>query len=297
MAISAYYQTLKGLDSLLERDQPFTDVFIASIHTDVNAGAPCLHLNDEDPDDPCFDKCWSTAAALSQKGVRISLMIGGAGGAFVKFFEEYDVYLALFVKLLKSKPFITGVDLDVEECLDDDPEKALAKICMLIRDLKRILGDKLRITLAPTQGGLVGTVGMGGFSYVDLWKQEGQNVAWLNGQFYGSYSVEAFDAVIEAGFPADKVLMGMMSCSLAEMQQRAVVIHSLKQKYPDFGGAFVWEFFDAPPTGPGWGAIVKAALSATAVVVDVDDDVEVLPLIYKEPVCPPSSSSSICAIL
>jgi hypothetical protein len=297
MAVSAYYQTFVGLDALLKEPAiPYTDVFVAAIHTDTTLDdAPCLHLNDLPPDDPTFDACWAQAAALARRGVRVAVMLGGAGGAFARLFEEYETYVALVVQLLKSKPFVTGIDLDVEECLDDDPDIALAKIRLLIHDLRRTLGPAFRITLAPVQGALTGSgVGMGGFSYVDLWRLENENIAWLNGQFYGAYTVEAFDAVVAAGFPAARVLAGMMSCDPAELEARALVLHALKTKYPDFGGAFLWEYADSP----SWGAVVRGALADTAVVVEMEDD-DLAPLPSIRHACSKkktTSSSSYCAI-
>ena len=55
-------------------------------------------------------------------GIKIVLMLGGAGGGYHSLFDNYPVYNLLY-HLLKNKLYISGVDFDIEEEVELDDVK------------------------------------------------------------------------------------------------------------------------------------------------------------------------------
>ena len=78
-----YYQTFVGLDQLLSHVQDIDVIIVSSIHFDKDKqGNKYIYLNDNKPNDPCFDTLWTDVQKAYSQGVCITLMIGGAGGAY-----------------------------------------------------------------------------------------------------------------------------------------------------------------------------------------------------------------------
>ena len=126
-----YYQTFVGLHKLMTHLQDIDVINISSIHFDEDKnGQKNIYLNDNLPDDKIFDKMWTETESCSSQGVTIILMVGGAGGAYENLFKDFDIYYPMLKNLLESKPFIQGIDLDIEE------EVTMPQVKMLIRKLK-----------------------------------------------------------------------------------------------------------------------------------------------------------------
>ena len=70
---------------------------------------------------------------LAERGVSIRLMVGGAGGAFIELFNNFEGYYPLLHDTLVSRPWISGIDLDVEEDVD------IYNIVMLVNRIVLIL--------------------------------------------------------------------------------------------------------------------------------------------------------------
>ena len=66
--------------------------------------------------------------------------------------------------------------------------------------------------MAPIQGSLQKNFpGMGGFVYKKLYNSpQGQRINYFNGQFYDDYSSDAYIQIVNNGYPANKVVMGMI---------------------------------------------------------------------------------------
>ena len=45
-------------------------------------------------------------------------MLGGAGGAYDVLFSNYNIFYKMLSDFIKSKPFISGIDLDIEETIN-----------------------------------------------------------------------------------------------------------------------------------------------------------------------------------
>ena len=236
MKLIYYYQTFCGLQDILSSEYKPDIIHLSSIHFGENY----IHLNDKPPDSPDFDPVWSDCEKASEQGVKIVLMIGGAGSAYEQLFADYPKYYQMLKTTLETHPVITGVDFDIEE------ECSLDDIRMLMRDIRRDFPD-FTMSLAPVQSSLEADYpGMGGFVYKDLWNsREGSWITYLNGQFYGNFSLESFDSCVKNGYPADKIVIGMLSSE--GFSDCLIEIKKIREKYPDFYGVFNWEYFDSPP--------------------------------------------------
>ena len=77
MNIIYYYQTFVGLEKLKNKGDT-TNIIISSIHF----GNGKIYLNDNEPDDPKFNKLWEEVETLPEEDIHVSCMVGGAGGAY-----------------------------------------------------------------------------------------------------------------------------------------------------------------------------------------------------------------------
>jgi len=246
--ILLFYQTLVDLGPILASPDAVTDIHLAAIHFGVDQGEAYIHLNDYWPDDKRFDKPWAQLEAAAKAGIRISLLIGGAGGAFGALFNDYDEYFSMLVMLLEDKPFITGINLDVEEYVK------LENLQKLIRDL---YARGLEISMSPLASSLASDgPGMGGFSYKDLGKTpEGAMVSYLCGQFYGEISDDAaqYLAAVTNGYRPSSIVLGSLGpLDKDQMKTLQTQIDILSNRYPrTFGGIFLWEY-SLQPSFPFW---------------------------------------------
>ena len=236
MKIIYYYQTFCGLEDILKSEYKPDIIHLSSIHFGENY----IHLNNNPPNDPIFDSVWSDCEKAGEAGVKIVLMIGGAGSAYYQLFSDYNKYYALLKETLSSHPVITGVDLDIEE------ECSLDNIKKLMLDIRHDF-PHFSISMAPVQSSLEEDVpGMGGFIYKDLWlSPEGSLIDYFNGQFYGDFSLESFETCVKNGYPSDKIVIGMLSSE--DFSNCITELIKIKNKYPDFCGVFNWEYFNSPP--------------------------------------------------
>ena len=253
-----YYQTFIGLKEIL-KDPSCTDVIIiSSLHFNSKKIRTIdsyddysdeiiydIYLNDNKPDDKIFNDLWKETKILKEKGIKIMLMMGGAGGGYNNFFKDFNNNYPKLIKLLKSKPWITGIDLDIEEIVD------IKNVKLLIESIKRTLGEDFTITMAPICSSLINDVpGMGGFSYKQLYKTHGKYIEWFNTQCYGgSFSYNTYNSIINNDYPENKIVMGMMSGDFSKDTFKDALneVNKIKIQYKNFGGVFDWEYLDAPP--------------------------------------------------
>ena len=111
-----YYQTFCGLDKILVKNTPVTHIHLSSVHFGLDDNLQqYIHLNNDSPYDSKFDSVWRDIEKADKLGIKIILMIGGAGGGYSSLFSNFDIYYDLLYRLIKDKPFIKGIDLDIEE--------------------------------------------------------------------------------------------------------------------------------------------------------------------------------------
>ena len=121
--------------------------------------------------------------------------------------------------------------------------------------------------MAPQQTDLqTDNPGMGGFVYKDLYNSpEGKRINYFNTQFYLDFSVESYTQIINNGYPADLVVMGMNSNQFNSdtFSTACSIVHTLSHTYPEFSGVFNWEYYSSPPNPSiptEWSAGMNAAI-------------------------------------
>ena len=235
-----YYQTFTDLSPILNKNI-VTHIHLSAIHFGVN-NMPYIHLNNYSPNNKIFDSVWKQLQMAHNSNIKIILMIGGAGGAFTNLFNDFNTYYPLLKKTLESYSIISGVDLDIEEFVD------INNVKMLINQIKKDF-PKFTISMAPVQYALqTNNSGMGGFVYKDLYNSlEGKYIEYFNGQFYNDYTFDAFDDCVNNGYPSNKIVMGMITGQ--DFNNNLKELQKIKAKYPNFGGVFIWEYYNAPPDG------------------------------------------------
>ena len=244
--ICYYYQTFNGLSQVLDKPKLVDIIIVSSIHFGINDdGTPYIHLNNYPPDSINFNRVWDETRELSENGVKIMLMVGGAGGAYNHLFSNYSVYYPMLVNTIKKYYWITGVDLDIEEYVN------IENVKILINDLKKDFGNDFTITMAPIQSSLMADdPGLGGFSYKALYNSpEGKYISHFNVQCYSSYTLEAIEKIIQNGYPPNKIIMGMLGGDYEPSDFKNILaeVENTKKKYNDLGGVFCWEYCNSPP--------------------------------------------------
>ena len=252
MNIIYYYQTFVGLEKLKGKED-VTNIFVSSIHFNNKN----MYLNDNIITSGVFSKLWEETENLSENGVHMSLMIGGAGGAFKEFFSDYHHYYSVLVEFLTTKPWFQGINIDVEENVNLDQLK------YFIKQLRNDFGETFLITMAPVASSMsTDNSGMGGFSYKELYQSEsGEMIDYFLCQCYDSFSLETYKSIIDNGYPENKIVMGMLSGQFKDDSFKNHV-HDVKSNYPMVCGFFDWEYLDAPPNKndpSDWAKIIKEA--------------------------------------
>ncbi|KAI1085628.1 glycoside hydrolase superfamily [Whalleya microplaca] len=312
--VVVYYQTTNFNNSATEHVSllplinngaiSVTHVLVAAIHImDDDNG---IRLNDYPPENPIFDQVWSDTAQLQAAGVTVMAMIGGAAsGSWSRLNDgddaQFEKYYGPLHDMIGTYN-IQGLDLDVEQ------STSLDGMIRLIDRLKKDFGSDFVISLAPVASALTeGGGSLSGFSYFDLEAQRGDQISFYNGQFYYGWgdasSASDYESIIDDGFPANKVVMGLVTNSAngngyVDLDRQAPVLQELTGENPTFGGVAGWEFFNSLPGGnsapwewTAWmaehiaptAASEKREISSTeAVEDDVEDGPEVDVLLDRE---------------
>ena len=118
--------------------------------------------------------------------------------------------------------------------------------------------------MAPVAYSLIGTgAGMGGFSYCDLASSAaGKLISAYNVQSYGCFTWGTFNAIINNGFPANKLVLGMLGNEFELSTPLATAMTELQKTYrvyPSLGGVIMWELGDTKIAGYEW---IREALRA-----------------------------------
>tara|TARA_Y100000591_G_scaffold298502_1_gene290361 strand:+ start:312 stop:1088 length:777 start_codon:yes stop_codon:yes gene_type:complete len=251
-----YYQTFVGLKDILNNDTKVTNIHLSAFHFGTDEqGNPYIHLNDFPPDSQKFNDVWEDIEKAKSLGIKIIIMLGGAGGAYTDLFSNFDVYYKFLKDFIQDKrDVIDGIDLDIEEYVE------LSKIENLIKLIKKDFGQDFIISMAPVQYAIeTDNPGMGGFVYKTLYKSCGELIDYFNVQCYENYTLLAYENMLNNDYPKDKIIMGSISCQ--DINQNLETIKSIVKKYPDFLGVFNWEYFDSPPKPGEWSQLMFNALN------------------------------------
>jgi chitinase len=249
-----YYQTFVGLSKMLTHIQDVDVIIVSSLHF----GKGQIYLNDNLPNDKRFDQLWLETKEASVQGCKIMLMMGGAGLAYRELFSDFNTYYPLLKSLIEEISWISGIDIDVEE------NTTIENIQLLIRTLVRDFGEDFTITMAPIAAALQSDGGsISGINYKKIYQSsEGKYINWFNTQCYDSFSIETYKAIIQNGYPPNKIVMGMESGQFNERSFKTALstIKNIKNQYPDISGIFDWEYLNAPPNQQDpsqWASLIK----------------------------------------
>jgi alkaline phosphatase D len=237
-----------------------THLILSAIH--INWDPKNLTLNDHPPDDPRYTQLWDEAMVLQDSGVKVMAMLGGAArGSFARLDysesrtdippQRFESYYAPLRDMLRQYS-LDGLDLDVEE------EFSLPGVVHLIDRLRSDFGPDFIITLAPVATALMPSrPHLSGFDYRLLEAARGSSIAWYNTQFYNGWggidAPWAYEEIMRAGWRPEKVVAGMLTnprhggSGYVLLQQTAVVLSYLMEKYPGFGGVMGWEYWASLP--------------------------------------------------
>ena len=258
-----YYQTFIGLEKMMSHPEDIDVIIVSSIHFGLNSDAtPYIHLNDNPPSSNKFKNLWEQLDFFYNHNTKIILMIGGAGGAFRTLFSNFDVYYKLLQQTIKNYSFIGGVELDIEE------EVLMSDVKSLIRQIKGDFGSNFILTMAPVLYSMsTNNRGLGNFVYKDLYNSaEGKLINWFNVQSYGTFTKEAYNGIINNGYPPEKIVLGMLWSDFDRdnFNNALETIKSIKKMYPNMAGIDIWEYYKSPPSNDDpsiWSKKIKNLLN------------------------------------
>lgn len=255
--VGFYYQTFTKEDfrPLLELDpNEVTDLYVAAAHFNNSQAPYLLHLNDHPPE---YFTAFLTAVAKLPMGIRVHIMIGGAGGGLAPLCRDPAACLPLLQRFLFDNPRITGINLDIEEpgISEMDVEALVCKLAEAYPGYE--------IAMAP--------IASCGASVSPIWKtaddfdlsvftasDAARHVRVYCVQMYGDLSPEALSRFLEA-YPCireDQIIAGTISGEFGRQpRQMAEAYTELLLGWPGVQGIVNWELYDAPD---GW-AIAAAA--------------------------------------
>lgn len=263
----------KLIQDLLPRTQKLI-IYFSSLHfgTD-NIGNKYLHFNNQPVTSigPFLNQLRTFLSKYSNSELEFRFMLGGAGGAYQALYSDFDTYYQLLQNFISQHNFISGMDLDIEEMLDTDPDEALIKVKTLIR---RLHGDThgfmerergFSITLAPVATSLQGSgIGMGGFSYKTLLQSaEGKMISGLNVQIYGCFTEDTFKAIAKNNIPLDLLTIGMLGDEFTSSTEFATAMSTIEDAIGILErtqGFVMWESGDSAIDPYQWArAILRAS--------------------------------------
>jgi hypothetical protein len=263
-----YYQTPTSLTPLIHATIPNLTLIVSSLHFgyDVQTNEPYIHLNNYVPTDPRFTCMWDQIWRLkNETNAQIHVMLGGAGGAYHDLFSNYTPFYSLLRQFLKSKELlITGINFDVEEhCTIPEMNRLFTDVRTDFPHLELSVAPVDDEVLHPTQPGT-----FSGFPYQTLFDRWGSELAYVNVQMYnGCFTLDQLQQIIKVWtLPQDKLITGVLSGDYPGQKINDMFneLEDIKLTYPTIGGAFIWEYCNAPPQAPQdpsvWGQTVSKIL-------------------------------------
>ena len=161
-----------------------TVVELSTLHINSQDGG-YISLNDLDVSDSFYDTIKSQVKALQSAGKKVFFMLGGADdGSFPLLFDEFDTYYPL-LKAAISEWGIDGLDLDIE-----DGSGTIDNVTKVVEQLKSDFGSKFDVIFVPVASAIIDNDpngGLSGFNYKTLMDNIGDDISWLNLQFYNGF--------------------------------------------------------------------------------------------------------------
>ena len=248
-------------ESVDSKNQPYiTHIEICTLHLSANTpnpdpNFPSIHINDRNPGHPMFKDIKAQIPKAQSLGIKVMFMVGGwADGSFPALFNNWDTVYPDLIKICKEWG-VDGIDMDCE--LGTQWQSGVTNyenIEKLITNLKNDMHDAFDIALAPVARALSSKDpgnhgGLSGFNYKSLMQDEGDDVSWLNVQFYNGWGSLRTPALYERivsirnGFKSEQVVAGMLLTEYngGGKPRYLKTITALSREYgTKFGGVFVW---------------------------------------------------------
>lgn len=277
-----YFQTthdsngnpISALPLVQEKGIALTHFIACSLHINKDS---VVHLNDYPPSDDRFKTLWKETQVLSQAGVKIMGMVGGAAsGSFNSDTLDgsqanFDKYYGQLRDVIKQFS-LDGMDLDVEQSMSQ------SGINRLIDALYSDFGSSFIITLAPVASALSNGSNLSGFNYKTLDQARGSKISFYNAQFYSGFGSMAgtsdYNKVVKNGFKPDRVIAGQLTSpdngyGYIPYSQLNSTIIKLRNQYGQIGGVFGWEYYNSLPGGTDepwkWAQIMTQILRPNSV--------------------------------
>ncbi|GAA2008876.1 hypothetical protein GCM10009818_20780 [Nakamurella flavida] len=265
-------------------------VNLAAIHMNADV----LHLNDDPPSDPMYDRMWAELHTMQAQGIAVVGMIGGAQN------DTWPSLQADFAtQYARLRDFVTtygldGVDLDIEldeAQLQQGLSVDVGTVVDVIDALRADFGPDFLITYSPVADEFVSPDpedpdadpdpdGRYGVDMNELYRQRGEEIDWFNLQAYcghGDPTPEQYDEIVRyqhlrgADIPARKLVIAAITaeenCTTGgwiPIEELTDGLRQLAATHPDLGGVAGWEYFNSQPGGTArpweWAARMRDAL-------------------------------------
>jgi chitinase len=211
-------------------------------------GNSYIHLNNNSPYNKMYNFVYEDLIECKKKGIKIILMLGGAGEAYNYMFsnkQRYSECLSLLVNYIKNKENIfDGIDFDIEENI------GLDNTIKLISDLDKLLPTNFLFTMAPVSFGLEDNcIGMGGFKYTDLLNSSvGKRINYLNGQFYNYDNIfnndlyTSYNNCLKNNIPKQLLVIGVDNITDYYYDEIKKIVAN-----GQISGVYFWEYIHMPP--------------------------------------------------
>lgn len=247
--------THTSLLSLIENETKVTHVIIAALALS-KTNTSDITLNGVSVYSFAYDWLWNETQILQADGVKVSLMLGGAGSvAFSLLQQNFYGYYPPLLSLLQYTG-VDGIDLDIE--LRVPSSVSLQTVLNLLNSIERDMGSSFIITMAPVATDFTTGHGLEGrawnYSTLDAaatsdTKPSGKVVDWYNVQFYDGYgnagNITDYNTIIANGWDPSRIVLGLAAYNLKgwyPLESYEAVVQDLAALYPNFGGVDGWEY-------------------------------------------------------
>ncbi len=250
--------------------QDYSHVILSALHMHDDGGTYSLYLNDTALNDVSSDY-WDAVAGLQKSGMTVTALLGGAGnGTWKCVTADLQQAADVLVAAMDAPYNLQGFDLDWETA----PAYDATTIGNLTNAI--VAGNSSAIVTHAPVPGLLSTYDQ------SFWDLVGDNLAWLNVQWYGdSDLISDYENFVSGQTSGVAVSPNRVVCGSTVVTQVGVGytplctlmkwIVTLQVKYSDFGGVAGWEFTQtigsSDPTVANWNSCIQAALGGSTTCV------------------------------
>ena len=250
--------------------QAYSNVILSALHMHNDGGTFSLYLNDTAlPDVP--SAYWDAVASLQKSGMTVTALLGGAGnGTWQCVTDDLQQAADVLVAAMEAPYNLQGFDLDWET----GPAYSATTIGNLTNAI--VAGNSSAIVTHAPVPGLLSTYDEA------FWSLVGDNLAWLNVQWYGDPAlIDDYTDFVSGKTSGATVSPNRVVCGATVATQGGVGytplctlmkwIVTLQNTYSDFGGVAGWEFTQTigsmDPLVTNWNTCIQAALGGSTTCV------------------------------